>query len=439
VVAAGTIAPRLLARCALVLLVAGGAGCEVTPEKIEFWKTSERGPGKLRDTVGRRGVPVELRAMAAAGMVEIGAASEMATVVKGLDEADRRALVHATVPRLATLSQDKDASDRMTRKALEAKDALFLLREPAAPEDRGAIDDALLAWLTVDLATRLSAGGQGGEKMLEAIGARAGARLGEVVADASTSDASRMQAAELLGKLGDEAVREQAGARLVDRARRGRNVSEATLREIGLVGGGHAVAYLTALADDGHQTTDVRQKALLALALRGDAASLPAALRLALDRHAPPKVRDAAFEVAEKVGPPAVSGLVRMLGDKDEKVRWRAVEAALTAGKEKAIVPVLEGLPTSIGYSQDDLRSYVVHDLLAVGPAALAPLREGLKSSSWVARLAAVEALGQAGQAEDVARLSALAGDGWKLKGWSGGATIGSEARAAAEALSRKK
>ena len=72
--------------------------------------------------------------------------------------------------------------------------------------------------------------------------------------------------------------------------------------------------------------------------------------------------------------------------DPDETVRWRAVEAALAAGKEKAVVPVLEALNPAGKYKQEDLDSYVVHDLVLVGPAALAPLQTEMASKNAVAR-----------------------------------------------------
>jgi hypothetical protein len=334
-----------------------------------------------------------------------------------------------------------------------AKDALYQLRDLAAAADRAAIDDQLIAWTTADLAGRMSEGGHNSEQILTAIGGRAGARLAEVVADPRASEASRLVAARLIGQLAtkgatagaqpaDRAAREQAGAKLVEMARVERQPEEASLERLGLVGGDHAVAYLTRLAEDTHQTAVIRKKALLALAQgngAADPAGLPVALRLARERQAPGEVRDAAFELAEKIGPSAVPGLVKLLDDPEEQVRWRAVEAALKAGRQEAVVPVLEAISPSKSYPKDDLRSFVVHDLELIGPASLAPLRDELKSKSWVARLAAAMAIGALGRADDAPRVEAIAGDGTKLKGWPDGATVGSEARSIAVALRAKR
>src|SRR5262249_3223440 len=152
------------------------------------------------------------------------------------------------------------------------KDGLFVLRDAAEPADEAAIDDLLVAWVTVDLAGRSSEGGHSTEQILTAIGPRAGNRLVEVIGDNRTSDASRMMAATLIGKLGDKPAREQAGTKLVEIARREKTIQETTLQMIGLVGGDHATAFLTQTAENPQAGDKVRQKALFSLAQGNDPA-----------------------------------------------------------------------------------------------------------------------------------------------------------------------
>jgi HEAT repeat protein len=168
------------------------------------------------------------------------------------------------------------------------------------------------------------------------------------------------------------------------------------LQALGLVGGPRAAAFLVETAEHGNEAT--REKALLALAqgnaASDDAATQAAALRIAGDKTAPGKVREAAFQMLEKM-PASVPGLVALMKSPEELVRWRAVEAALAAGKEKAVVPVLEGLNPTGKYKAEDLDSYVVHDLVLVGPAAVAPLQGEVGSKNAVAAGVAKKALAQ--------------------------------------------
>jgi HEAT repeat protein len=153
-------------------------------------------------------------------------------------------------------------------------------------------------------------------------------------------------------------------------------------------------------------------------------------------------VREAAFLLAEKIGPAAVSGLTRLERDPDETVRWRAVEAGLAAGKEAAVVPVLTSLaPQPV--KSEDVDSYIVHDLELIGPAAV-PLLEQLLSRprgtvSPVAMVAAIRGLGRLGKAPDVGSLKILVDDHTKIAGLSPATTFGQEARAAQSVLERKR
>ena len=418
----------------LFALLVAACGCEVTSEQIAAWRDTQKGPGKLREALRDPGLKPELRGHALAVLAELGMLSEIDADLAPQSPGDRAAVALQAAPRLIQLAGKSEGAS-LSKVEKSAKDALFQIRDLVPAAERGPVDDALIAWTTVDLAGRMTAGGQSSEKILSAIGAKAGPRLAAVLVDGASSEASRLTAAQLCNRVCDREARAQAGAKLVERAKRERVIQEATLQQLGLVGGDHAVAYLTQLGGDVRQTAQLRQKALFALAQSPDPAALAPVIALARDAKVPGEVRDAAFEVAEKIGAPAVPELIKLFPDKDEKVRWRAVEAALGAGKERAVVAVLETLPDGFAYPKEDLTSFVVHDLRLIGPPALPPLRQALASKRPLARLVAVLALGEIGKAGEAAAVEALAGDGAKIKGWPAGATVGSEAKSVAARL----
>ena len=201
-----------------------------------------------------------------------------------------------------------------------------------------------------------------------------------------------------MGKLPDTDTRARAADVLIQKLRAAgpRGLDDDSLQALGLVGGPRATAFLVDTAEHAADE-EKREKALFALAQgtlsSGDSAAQAAAMRIAADKKAPGKVREAAFQLAEKIGPTAVSDLTKLMRDGDELVRWRAVEAALAAGKDKAVVPVLEALNPTAKYKKEDLDSYVVHDLVQVGPTALPPLKSELTSKSAVARQVAASAI----------------------------------------------
>jgi hypothetical protein len=373
------------------------AACDPTPEKIARWKETERGPGKLREALQKNGLDPALRAQALAALVEIGMAQDAIADLGKVDDKDRKAIIHDAVPRLAEVARGSGiAGSATTRAQREAKDALFLVRPDASPEDRDAADKALIEWTTADLNGRMSSGAHSSDVILTAIGAKAAPRLSELMQPGSSQLVS---AAAIYGKVAPPDDRARAADALIQRIQKAgpRGLDEQALQALGLIGGPRATAFLVDQAEHARDE-ETRGKALLALAQgnlsAGDASLQSAALRIAGDKKAPGKVRESAFQLLEKM-PPAVTGLIALMHDPDETVRWRAVEAALAAGKDKAVVPVLEALNPGGKYKQEDLDSYVVHDLVLVGPAALTPLQTELASKNAVARKVAEAAVAQ--------------------------------------------
>ena len=382
------------------LALSAAPGCSPTPEKIARWKETERGPGKLREALGQGGLDPSLRGQAFAALVEIGLQQDALAELGKADDKDRKAIIHDAVPRLAELARGSGiAGSATTRAQREAKDALFALRGDAAPADRDAADAALIEWTTADLNGRMSSGGHSSDIILTAIGAKAAPRLSELMQPGSSQLVS---AAAIYGKVAPPDDRARAADALIERIRKAgpKGLDEQALQALGLIGGPRATAFLVDQAEHGRPNDEgaTREKALLALAQgnlgQGDSALQAAALRIAADKKAPGKVREAAFGVLEKM-PTSVTALVGLMHDPDETVRWRAVEAALEAGKDKAVVPVLEALDPAGKYKQEDLDDYVIKDLVMVGPAALAPLQTEMASKNTVARKVASAAVAQ--------------------------------------------
>ncbi|MGZ3441981.1 MAG: HEAT repeat domain-containing protein [Polyangia bacterium] len=387
--------PCTLAVVAALALLAAPA-CNPTPDKIARWKETERGPAKLREALQNSGLDPSLRAQALAALVEIGMAQDALADLGKVDDKDRKAIIHDAVPRLAEVARGSGvAGSATTRAQREAKDALFLVRSDAADADRALADSALIEWTTADLTGRMSSGGHSSEKILVAIGPKTAPRLAELMQPGSSQLVS---AAAIFGKVADTDARARAADGLIQRIQKAgpRGLDDQAMQALGLIGGPRATAFLVDQAEHGREET--REKALLALAqgnvAQGDSALQSAALRIAGDKKAPGKVRESAFQLLEKM-PTSVGGLVALMHDPDETVRWRAVEAALASGKDKAVVPVLEALNPAGKYKQEDLDSYVVHDLLLVGPTALPPLQTELASKNAVARKVAETAIAQ--------------------------------------------
>jgi len=251
-------------------------------------------------------------------------------------------------------------------------------------------------------------------------------------------------ASKLLGELGEPAIKQQASAQLIALAKSGRggmnSVAEPVLQALGYVGGPDATAFLLELGAKGGD--DTRQKALFALAQghlsAGDAKALAGAIAIAADTHAPGGVREAAFQVAEKLGPAAVGGIIALFSDHDSTVRFRAIEAALKAGGAQAIERVLPALPEDKPWKGEDLDSYVVHDLTLLGKEALPQLLLATKRPPALGQIAAIRTLGRIGGPTQASALALLAADHTTPRAFSPATTVGAEATRAKEEISKR-
>lgn len=431
--------PTFASALALALqlaLVAVPACNKPSSDNIQLWKTTEKGPEKLREALADHGVPPRLRAEAAVALVDIGRAEEVDTTFQSLSPEDRAEIAKQLEP-----LYEVGMKNPSPEKALESRDALYSLRQFVSPDDQKHIDAALLPAIEADLKTgHLRNGRHSIDKMLTAIGPDSGAMLARVLAE---PDASYIQAADLLGKVGDAEAREKGGQALVARAKagkgaKGKEPETSMFKALGAVGGSTAVKYLEekVLAPN----KDEAALAVRALQERRDPAVLPFALKIASDPKADKIVRDEMFGVIESIGGlEAQRGLLAIISsDKEEIVRYRAFESALTAGKAEAIQPALEAFPASATYKKVDVDDLLVKLIEKMGQPARPALVKTLGSTSPLARMTALMALEQLGRAPDAPAVEKLAGDSTTVKGFPAGETIGKTATHVAEVIKKK-
>ena len=415
------------------------AACGVTPENIETWKGTQRGPDKLRAVIEDEGASPQLRGLAVVALVEIGMGPDAQGELAKASGASRSAIVHELVAPLATLlGNSVTTAGPTTETQRAAKDLLFVEREDAAPADRARIDELLLQWITVDLGARASLGGQSTPKILAAIGASAADKLVPLVRPGPDLALS----AKLIGELGNTAAQQKAVAQLVATARGGAvgiaRVSDDTLGALGALGGDQATDFLLEVAT--RSETPSRKVALYALAQGRPepARALAGALTIAGDQAADKGVREAAFQLLEKLGPPAVDGLLKLFRERDSMVRFRAIHAAFLAGGVASAGKVLAAVPEDRPVPSADVDDFLVRDLVEMGDGVLPVLAVAAKAGPALSRIAAIRAYGKRGKAKDAATLAPLLADLSTCGTVKPPARIANEARAATTALAAR-
>jgi len=422
------LAAVLVAVCPMV------GGCsKPTSDSIQQWKTTQKGPERLHDTLADHSVPAKLRAEAAIAMIDIGHAEEVDTVMGGVSADDRAEMAKTLVPGYeAAMGADRG------ERGLAYRDALFSLRQSVPAEDRKRIDAVLLASLEEDFkAGKLRQGRHSLDKMLTAMGPDASAMLVRVLA----MDVPYAQAAQVLAKIGDEASRDKGAAALIARIPKLKTTDkrpDLVYKALGGLGGPTAVKYL-----EEKVTSADKEDALIAaraLGERRDPAVLPFALKIAADPKADKTLRDEMFGVVEGIGgldsEKALVGIIS--SDKDEIVRYRAFESILAARKADGIQPGLEAFPASASYKKVDVDDLLVKLIEKQGQPARPALIKTLGSRAPLARMTAAMALEQIGRAPDAPALEKLAGDSAPVKGFPAGETVGKQAAKAAEIVKKR-
>jgi len=204
------------------------AGCKVTSEDVQYWKTTVKGPRKIVAVLKATRYPIELRTDAALALVEmerrdvdgVAQLQQAVQAVRGRDEAESQQLVDGMIPRLGELmsgadnAQDHEDDAGPSELSIRAKDAAYLLIPFASEAHRAEIIDAVVGWYVVDFNRRALSGNYSAEQVVRSLGARAASILVDALGAQMPKEAL-VKIAQMIGQQGDEATKARAAERLV--------------------------------------------------------------------------------------------------------------------------------------------------------------------------------------------------------------------------------
>jgi hypothetical protein len=409
------------------------AGCGVSAEKIERWKSTDEGREKLVTALRDEKLPLERRVHAGAALTEVGWTDRIESALAALTIDERDRVIPALAPAIARhLDVPAHGSD--------AREALVGLRRQATTDQATkAVDAVLLPALERDLrAGRKEAGRHPMVEVLTAIGPPALPLVQRVLDDGKSPFAIPV---EVVTKIGDEPARDAAAKALVMRARAATPVPADLWRALSSVGGAPAADFLEERVKTGDQRAAAAD-ALTELAKNKPVPKsvLPFVLGLAQDTATPPALREKMFAIAENFrGKDTRKGLLPIIsGDPDPAIRLRAYDALLTANGGPAVLDALEALPLGASYKPQEVMSRLVGKIASLGYGAREMLGKTLESRSPLARMAAIWAFEKTGFASDAAPLAKLTADKGAIKGFPRAQTVGAEATRVADKLKKQ-
>ena len=215
---------RWLPVLAAILVV----GCKVTPDDIDYWKRTQKGPGKIVAVMLAERYPLELRTQAALALVEmerndVDGVGELQT---GLDQVQSRSteevqqLVAGMVEPLQSMMRgegEANANPELGPPPLQtrAKDAAYVLIPYADDATKTQLMRAVVSWYAVDFANRNLSGNYSAEQVVRSLGAPAARELVEAM-NAHLGEQALIKVAELIGQIGDDETKRVAGTRLIE-------------------------------------------------------------------------------------------------------------------------------------------------------------------------------------------------------------------------------
>ncbi|MEM7604486.1 MAG: hypothetical protein AAF411_03945 [Myxococcota bacterium] len=502
-------APKFSSTFALVFAAIALMGCKVTAEDVSYWKRTVKGPGKIVAVILADRYELELRTAAAVALVEMDGRDDVDGVellqqaMQRLSRTDREtatAIVNGMTPNMLEMMEAGEAGrDENLGPPLiqiRAKDAAYTLIPYANGEQRNQLVTGVVGWYAKDFANRSLSGNYSVEQVVRALGAPAAQQLVQAMTFRMPQRAM-VKVAELIGQIGNDETKEQAGQRLVQLETQmesddmgedsflgwmkseisasledaGRPNDDARVTAIALnnresfivTGALPAMKHLASVDAVRNRLLEIalraptegmnpqlteaiqlrRTTALLALDGNATEAQLPRLLDLALTDTA---VQDVAFDrIADIRSAAAIPRLWPMFQnaaneDLPKRQRWRAGELILALGGADVVAEFLNKLPAEAGaqFEPNELEGYATK-MSQMSRPPTATVEALLSAREWYKRVIALRFIERRGTAADIPRMERLKNDRTELAGtgWAGRelATVGDVAENAIAAL----
>jgi len=408
---------RGLLIAALVLVV----GCEKTDhETIEKWRTTAKGPAKLRKALTDDTIDSDLSAHAAANLIKRGDDPVVWAALEPMAPGRRAEVVGRLGPRLWEIARVENERDLPGAPQVVAKDALVRVRQWADDAGRQRIDGYLIDWYCVaSYEDRAKAGANLGPTVMRLVGPAAARKLISVVNG-------------VIAAPGQGQTRNSIGDNL--------------LQGLAATASPEAVKYVLDIArmDRGDRALPRRAMSALFVAYvepnglfpvadpQALVPNLPAIVDVAKDDAKDARAANDAVALIRAVGAPGcLAPLLGMIGAAHRSAQFKYVVAnnALKCGGTKAILDVVRALPDAGAYAKDQVTGEISGEIARMTPRdqALAAARALLTERSTLAKWIGMETLTAMKSTDDAARIAALTTSRDRLVGYWGERADGRE------------
>jgi len=418
------------------------AGCTVTEEKIELWKTTQNGPKKLAGAMIDTSIDTPLRAKAGVALVAINEWDFFREAFQKMERADAQGVILGMTPLLGELVGGGGPDATITREQIDAKDALFITLDHAEGEAREAVSRHLIAWCTQGQYNQRAMAGQYNSRTIVR---KLGAPAAEAMIPMMTVDeVTNEYIANLIRDIDDAAVIEKASAHWAGVLKANlAKVGEFHMVVAGVIGGEALADALVELASAKDLSAELQRFALRAYSMAFEKGHMKASpgrmerlFEMAESAEYDKYHREETYLTIAQIGEASAADRVaRLLQEKDFFMRLVGLRCLLRMDGPGQIGRALgtRGLAASAREIAE------VVDWVGRFPDLREALLEVASSGTPFARGVALQALATVGGAADAEAIGGLAGNRTRLpKGFEHG-TVGEAARATAEKLKQQE
>ena len=383
--------------------------------------------------------------MGAIALIEINNWDLYRESFQKMEKVDAQKVVAALAPQLAQISKGENAGKvekAPSKRQIDAKDGLYLLLDIAAPENRPAVEEPLIAWCVDGNYNIRAMAGYNIRAIVKKIGAPAALELTKLL---NLDQIAIEPIAKLIRDVNDPAALAAASKYLAEQLRASvSQIQEKHLIAAAVVGGDDVANALLELATSKKLDVELQRFALRAYSqsidtgyIKPDKTQIDRLFAVAENEEYDKRHREETYlTLSQAGGKDDVARIAKLLESGDSFWRLTGMRCILRIDGEGQLAMVLRAK----GLATDADNVDAVIGWIAKFPKLLPAVRELLKSDDTFSRAVAVYVIGLKGdKAADVPALEKLTSDKTKLPAGFDHAVLGDAAKAALEGLAQKK
>lgn len=321
-------------------------GCSTTKNDIDQWGDSYGGEQKIATAITDYSIPLEVRVYAVLKLVKIKKLGVLGAVLKRMKRPQQLEIVKASAPEISNMLKYPDFEVQAA-----AKDVLYVYMSIDQETVQKSARQTILKWYSTDFMKKYSIGHYSAFHVLTKIGSYAGDLLLELFE--SEKDA-RTKIAKIIEKINSPGLTAATSKIMLQWYNDQKpHLGKELLELASYIRDDELTASMNEYVLNKNNPPDIRLAVFNTLTYHPSVSTIPAALRIFVDKKEPIDMRGIAIEIIEKLGDDKLLDYLYPFL-RDEDVKWAVFGAVLKLGGTSAVETTFKKLNPSVKFWRDD-------------------------------------------------------------------------------------